>query len=65
VESFRKGKLWSGFYHAVPVYLLGNILVSTLFAVLAYWVALGAIKAYRQRRAAARLAAFSLRGGRQ
>jgi uncharacterized protein (DUF2062 family) len=59
VESFRKGKLWSGFYHAVPVYLLGNILVSTLFAVLAYWVALGAIKAYRQRRAAARLAALA------
>jgi len=59
VESFRNGKLWSGFFHAVPVYLLGNILVSTLFAVLAYWVALGTIKAYRQRRAAARLAALA------
>jgi len=57
VESFRNGKLWSGFFHAIPVYLLGNILVSTIFAVLAYWLALGATKAYRQRRATARLAA--------
>jgi uncharacterized protein (DUF2062 family) len=56
VESFRGGKLWSGFFHAVPVYLLGNILVSTIFAALAYWLTLGAVKAYRQRRAAARQA---------
>jgi uncharacterized protein (DUF2062 family) len=56
VESFRGGKLWSGFLHAVPVYLLGNILVSTIFAVLAYWLTLGAVKAYRERRVAARQA---------
>jgi uncharacterized protein (DUF2062 family) len=56
VESFRGGKLWSGFFHAVPVYLLGNILVSTIFAVLAYALTLGVIKAYRERRAAARQA---------
>jgi hypothetical protein len=59
VESFRGGKLWSGFFHAVPVYVLGNVLVSTFFAALAYWLALEAVKAYQQRRAAARLAASS------
>jgi hypothetical protein len=52
VESFSNGRLWSGFFHAVPVYLLGNMLVSLFFAALAYWLALGAVKAYRQRRAA-------------
>jgi len=57
VEGFRGGRLWSGFFHAVPVYLLGNILVSTVFAALAYWLTLGAVKAYQQRRAARRLAA--------
>jgi uncharacterized protein (DUF2062 family) len=57
VESFRGGRLWSGFFHAVPVYLLGNILVSTVFAVLAYWLTLGAVKAYQQRRATRRLVA--------
>jgi uncharacterized protein (DUF2062 family) len=52
VESFRGGRLWTGFFHAVPVYLLGNILVSTIFALLAYELTLGAVKAYRERRAA-------------
>jgi hypothetical protein len=56
LESFRGGKLWSGFLHAVPVYLLGNILVSTIFGLLAYGLTLAAVKAYRERRAAARQA---------
>jgi len=57
VDMFRNGKLWSGFLRAVPVYLLGNILVSLFFSLLAYGLALGAVQGYRRRRAAARLEA--------
>lgn len=51
-EMFRGGKLWHGFLHAIPTYLLGNFLVSTFFAMLAYWLTLGAVKEYQRRRAA-------------
>ncbi len=54
VEMFRNGKLWHGFLHAIPTYLLGNFLVSTFFATLAYWLTLNAVKEYRRRRAEAR-----------
>jgi len=59
VEMFRNGKLWHGVLHAIPTYLLGNFLVSTFFATLAYWLTLGAIKEYRRRRAARTAAAGS------
>ena len=52
VEMFRNGKLWHGFVHAIPTYLLGNFLVSTACATLAYWLTLKAIREYRRRRAA-------------
>ncbi len=52
VEMFRNGKLWHGFLHAIPTYLLGNFLISTLFATLAYWLTLGAVREYQRRRAA-------------
>ena len=52
VEMFRNGKLWHGVLHAIPTYLLGNFLVSTFFATLAYWLTLGAVKGYQRRRAA-------------
>lgn len=51
VEMFRNGKLWHGFLHAIPTYIVGNFLVSTAFAMLAYWLTLGAIREYRRRRA--------------
>lgn len=48
--TFREAGIWSGFLHAVPTYLLGNLIVSTIFAVGAYWVSLGVVRRYRQRR---------------
>jgi len=57
VEMFQKGRFWFGFLTAVPTYLLGNLLISTFFAMLAYWLALIAVQKYRRRRAPARLAA--------
>ena len=51
VEMFRDGKLWHGFLHAIPTYMLGNFLVSTFFATLAYRLTLGAVQEYRRRRA--------------
>lgn len=51
VEMFRNGKLWHGFLHAIPTYMLGNFLVSTFFATLAYGLTLGAVREYRRRRA--------------
>jgi len=51
VEMFRNGKLWHGFLHAIPTYLLGNFLVSTFFATLAYALTLGAVREYRRKRA--------------
>lgn len=52
VEMFRGGKLWHGFLQAIPTYLLGNFLVSTFFALLAYGLTLMAVQGYRRRRAA-------------
>jgi len=52
VETFRNGKLWSGFLRAAPVYLLGNLLVSTFFALLAYALGFAALVEYRRKRAA-------------
>jgi len=57
VEMFRNGKLWHAFLHAIPTYMLGNFLVSTFFATLAYGLTLGAVREYRRRRAEARPAA--------
>lgn len=54
VEMFRNGKLWHGVLHAIPTYLLGNFLVSTACATLAYWLTLGAVRGYQRRRAEAR-----------
>ncbi|MFB3921720.1 MAG: DUF2062 domain-containing protein [Terriglobia bacterium] len=52
VEMFRNGKLWHGFLHAIPTYMLGNFLVSTFFALLAYGLTLEAVREYQRRRAA-------------
>lgn len=48
--TFREAGLWSGFLHAVPTYLLGNMIVSTAFAVMAYWVSLRVVRKYREKR---------------
>jgi hypothetical protein len=50
--TFREAGLWSGFLHAVPTYLLGNFIVSTAFAIAAYWVSLRVVRKYRQRKLA-------------
>lgn len=60
MENLRGGKIWSGMLTFVPTYLLGNLIISVVFAALAYGLTLVALQNYRRRRAA-RLAASASR----
>jgi uncharacterized protein (DUF2062 family) len=51
MDSFRQGDWWPRLLNLLPIYLVGNLLVSTLFAALAYVTGLIVVTKYRKRHA--------------
>jgi len=50
-ETFRHGDWWPRLLNLLPTYFVGNLLVSTLFAAVAYAVGLIVVTRLRKRRA--------------
>jgi uncharacterized protein len=51
IGDFAEGSFWPGLLRVLPAYLVGNLLVSSLFALLAHALALRAVRKYGRRRA--------------